>query len=140
MQQKPLRRDISATRPIAAVKEWQRSADRLPSGFAEERSSLHRAPTRFWLLFLLSLTCVPQAEAQEGGKPFAVDLELILAVDVSRSMDDEEFRVQRNGYIDAIRHPDFIRAITSGGAGRIALTYVEWSTRLYQKVVVPWQL
>jgi hypothetical protein len=101
---------------------------------------LHRAPTRFWLLFLLSLTCVPQADAQEGGKPLAVDLELILAVDVSRSMDDEEFRVQRSGYIDAIRHPEFIRAITSGGTGRIALTYIEWSTHLYRKVVVPWQL
>lgn len=55
-------------------------------------------------------------------------------------MDDEESRVQRSGYIDAIRHPDFIRAIKSGGTGRIALTYIEWSTNLYQKVVVPWQL
>jgi hypothetical protein len=69
-----------------------------------------------------------------------VDLELVIAVDVSRSMDEEEFRLQRNGYVEAIRHPDFVEAVTSGAYGRIALTYVEWSGRLYQKVVVPWQM
>ena len=64
----------------------------------------------------------------------------MIAVDVSRSMDDDEFRLQRSGYVEAIRHPDFVHAVTSGGYGRIALTYVEWSRRLYQKIVVPWRL
>ena len=55
-------------------------------------------------------------------------------------MDEEEFRLQRNGYVEAIRHPDFIAAVTSGGDRQIALTYVEWSGSLYQRVVVPWRL
>lgn len=69
-----------------------------------------------------------------------VELELVIAVDVSRSMDAEEFRLQRSGYAEAIRDPEFLRAIGSGATGRIALTYVEWSGRLHQKVVVPWRL
>lgn len=77
---------------------------------------------------------------QETGGSVPVDLKLVIAVDVSRSMDDEEFRLQREGYVEAIRHPDFVRAATSGEYRRIALTYVEWSGRLYQKTVVPWRL
>jgi hypothetical protein len=69
-----------------------------------------------------------------------VDMELVIAVDVSASMDREEFLVQRSGYVEAIRHPDFVRAIQSGGLQRIALTYVEWSAQSWQKVVVPWQV
>jgi len=90
-----------------------------------------------WRLALLVATSSleSQALAQEP-----VDLALVIAVDVSRSMDDEEFRLQRNGYIEAIRHPDFIRAATSGGEGRIALAYVEWAGRLTQRVVVPWRI
>jgi hypothetical protein len=78
-----------------------------------------------------------------GGPPARgeqVDLELVIAVDVSRSMDEEEFRLQRQGYVEAIRHPDFVRAVKSGAEGRIALTYVEWSARLSQKIVVPWRI
>lgn len=67
-------------------------------------------------------------------------MELVLAVDVSASMDREEFLVQRRGYVEAIRHPDFVRAILSGDLRRIALTYVEWSGPGWQKVVVPWRL
>jgi hypothetical protein len=69
----------------------------------------------------------------------AVDMELVIAVDVSASMDREEFLVQRRGYVEAIRHPDFVRAIHAGGLRRIALTYVEWSAESWQRVVVPWQ-
>lgn len=83
---------------------------------------------------------ITTARGQGTGEALPVDLELVIAVDVSRSMDEEEFRLQRNGYVEAIRHPDFIAAVTSGGYRRIALTYVEWSGRLYQKVVVPWRV
>lgn len=89
--------------------------------------------------FFLAPSAGP-AHAQESGGWDSVDLELVIAVDVSRSMDEDEFRLQRSGYAEAIRHPDFVRAATSGGAGRIALTYAEWSGRLYQKIVVPWRL
>jgi hypothetical protein len=70
----------------------------------------------------------------------AVDLELILAVDVSRSMDSDEQRVQRNGYVTAFRTPEILQAIQSGAYGRIAVTYMEWSSSYYQMTLVPWTI
>lgn len=67
-----------------------------------------------------------------------VDLELVLAVDVSRSIDDEEFALQRQGYAQAFSHPSVIHAIQSGPHGRIAVAFVEWSGADFQKLVVPW--
>ena len=69
-----------------------------------------------------------------------VDLELVLAVDVSWSMDPEEQRLQRDGYVEAFRDPQIIKAIQSGPQGRIAVTYVEWAGPDIQFVVVPWML
>ena len=69
-----------------------------------------------------------------------VDLELVLAVDVSWSMDPEEQRLQRDGYIGAFRDPQIIKAIQSGPQGRIAVTYVEWAGPEIHFVVVPWML
>ncbi len=67
-----------------------------------------------------------------------VDLELALAVDVSRSVDDEEAALQRSGYIKAFRHPSIIDAIKSGPLGRIAVTYYEWAGYARIRPVVPW--
>lgn len=67
-----------------------------------------------------------------------IDLELVLAVDISLSMDQDEQRLQRKGYISAIRHPDVIAAIKSGGYGRIAVSYVEWAGVDYHRVIAPW--
>jgi hypothetical protein len=69
-----------------------------------------------------------------------VDIELVLAVDVSRSMDAREQQVQREGYIEAIRHPEVIAAIKSGLRGRIAVTYFEWAGPSSQQIVVPWTM
>ena len=69
-----------------------------------------------------------------------VDLELVLAVDVSPSMDVDELHVQRQGYVAAFRHPDVLAAIRSGPIGGIAVTYVEWSGPQSQVTVVPWTL
>ena len=80
------------------------------------------------------------AGAQSAGDAIDVDLELVLAVDVSGSMDDEEHAVQRAGYIAAIRHPDFARAIRAGAHQRLALTYVEWAGPILQATVLPWRL
>ena len=68
-----------------------------------------------------------------------VDLELVLAVDVSPSMDVEEQILQRQGYVRAFRHPEVINAIQLGAYGRIAVTYVEWAGT-YQRVIVPWRI
>jgi hypothetical protein len=67
-----------------------------------------------------------------------VDLALVLAVDISTSMDADEQQLQRDGYVAAFRHPDLLQAIASGAHGRIAVTYVEWAGRNIQYRVVPW--
>lgn len=72
--------------------------------------------------------------------PTAVDLELVLAVDVSMSMDMSEQRLQREGYVRALRDPDVVAAITDGVHGRIAIAYMEWAGEAYQRMVVPWTL
>ena len=70
----------------------------------------------------------------------AVDLELVLAVDISRSISAEEAELQRQGYITALADPLVIKAVTSGDYGRIALTYVEWAGFDYYRTVVGWSV
>ncbi|PWJ10205.1 DUF1194 domain-containing protein [Jannaschia seohaensis] len=67
-----------------------------------------------------------------------VDLELVLLVDVSRSMTERELEIQRQGYAAALRSDDVFAAIRSGLLQRVALTYVEWAGT--QDVVVDWRL
>ena len=69
-----------------------------------------------------------------------VDLELVLAVDVSRSIDADETALQRAGYSEAIRHPDFLRAIKAGYHGRIAISYFEWAGNVRQDSIVSWRI
>ena len=64
----------------------------------------------------------------------------MLAVDASRSMDLTEFAVQRDGYLQALRHPDLVRAITAGPLGRIAIAYFEWSGQAQDGTLVPWRI
>ena len=73
-----------------------------------------------------------------AAKEKPVDLELLLAVDVSGSVDAEEARLQREGYLGALRNPEVIAAIKSGMLGRIALSYVEWAGLGWYKVIVDW--
>jgi hypothetical protein len=68
-----------------------------------------------------------------------VDLELVLAVDVSGSVDDWEASQQRDGYVAAIADPAVLQAIRSNFHGRIAVVYVEWSGAEQQQVVLPWR-
>jgi len=68
----------------------------------------------------------------------AADLELVIAVDVSLSMDLDEQRLQRDGYVAAFRDPEVHKAITSGPNGRIVVTYMEWAGPPTQQVVIPW--
>jgi hypothetical protein len=67
-----------------------------------------------------------------------VDLLLVLAADVSRSIDSEKFQLQREGYAAAITDPRVLEAIRSGRAGRIGLSFVEWSGLTSQRVVIDW--
>ncbi|AWK87035.1 DUF1194 domain-containing protein [Azospirillum thermophilum] len=67
-----------------------------------------------------------------------VDLELVLAVDVSGSVDPDEAKLQRDGYIAALMNPKVQQAIAGGPFGRIAATYVEWAGESHQQVIVGW--
>ncbi|HTI87731.1 MAG TPA: DUF1194 domain-containing protein [Alphaproteobacteria bacterium] len=77
-----------------------------------------------------------QAPAPAGGVP--VDIELVLAVDASLSIDAEEAQLQRQGYYQALTDPKVIQAIQSGPNQRIALFYFEWASEFYQRVIVDW--
>ena len=83
------------------------------------------------------LTMAVPAEAKEARD---VDLELVLAVDVSGSIDDEEARLQREGFVTAITNPHILRAIRSGPFGRVAVMYVEWSGLDRHRIVAGWTL
>jgi hypothetical protein len=79
-----------------------------------------------------------QARAEGGGTP--VDVELILAVDVSYSMDEEEQRLQRAGYVEALRSRQFAEALKAGVHGKVAIAYMEWAGAKDQWVVAPFTL
>jgi hypothetical protein len=78
------------------------------------------------------------ADRSPGAVP--VDLELVLAVDVSYSMDPDEQALQREGYAMALTSKEFMQALREGANGKIAVTYVEWAGQFDQRIVVPWQL
>ncbi|WP_171100073.1 DUF1194 domain-containing protein [Ruegeria sp. HKCCD7255] len=86
--------------------------------------------TIFASTFLLAAPAVSQATE--------VDLELVLLVDVSRSMTERELEIQRQGYAAALQSDEVFAAVRSGLLQRIALTYVEWAGT--QEVVVDWRL
>ena len=81
----------------------------------------------------------PQLAAAKDANP-TVDVELVLAVDVSYSMDMDELALQREGYAQAIISKEFLQALKSGPNGRIAITYFEWAASTDQKIVIPWRL
>jgi len=78
------------------------------------------------------------ADTRERAIP--VDVELIIAVDVSYSMDPEEQALQREGYILALTSKEFLHALRQGANGRIAITYFEWAGQFDQKIILPWRL
>ncbi|WP_291866066.1 DUF1194 domain-containing protein [Bradyrhizobium sp.] len=70
----------------------------------------------------------------------SVDVELVLAVDVSYSMDMDELAIQREGYAQAIVSKEFLQALKSGPNGKISVTYFEWAASSDQKVIIPWRV
>jgi hypothetical protein len=83
---------------------------------------------------LLAVTSAPVRAAEQ------VDLLLVLASDVSRSVDTRKFELQRQGYAAALSNPRVIEAIKSGPHGRIAICFIEWSGATSQKVVIDWTI
>ena len=78
------------------------------------------------------------ADTRVGAIP--VDVELVIAVDVSYSMDPDEQALQREGYILALTSKEFLQALRQGVNGKIAITYFEWAGQSDQKVIMPWRL
>jgi hypothetical protein len=78
--------------------------------------------------------------AQKSSSAIPVDTELVLAVDVSYSMDPEEQQIQREGYIEALTSREFMGAIRAGTHGKVAVLYFEWAGPTDQKIIVPWRM
>ena len=92
---------------------------------------------RKWIVpFVALLVSLPGYAAAE----IEVDVELVLAVDVSRSMSPRELEIQRRGYAEALVSDDVVKAIEGGLIGQIALRYVEWAGFGSQRVIVDWSL
>jgi Protein of unknown function (DUF1194) len=81
-----------------------------------------------------------QTGPRVAEKEATVDVELVLAVDVSYSMDMDELAIQREGYAQAIVSKEFLQALKSGPNGKIAITYFEWAASSDQKLIIPWRL
>ena len=80
----------------------------------------------------------PQTAIQ-GDSRTAVDVELVIAVDISYSVDPDDLAAQREGFAKVIVSEDFLRALRTGPVGKIALTYFEWSSTKDQRIIIPWR-
>ncbi len=90
---------------------------------------------RFFVAAAVAVGCLigsPLARAE------TVDVALVFAADVSRSVDDDEFKLQRQGYATAITNPRVLQAIAAGPHGAVAICFIEWSGPEEQQVVAEW--
>jgi len=100
------------------------------------------------MLFIGAIAGAAGAATSGPGSPMvdtpdsrpAVDIELVIAVDVSYSMDLDELAVQREGYAQAIVSKEFLQALKNGPNSKIAVTYFEWSATSDQKIIIPWRM
>jgi Protein of unknown function (DUF1194) len=95
---------------------------------------------RFLNAFACLIVALPLSSPLPVQAAQPVDLKLVLAIDVSGSIDPEEAQLQREGYQRALVNEEVVKAITSGPLGKIALSYVEWAGLGHYKVVVDWQV
>ena len=86
------------------------------------------------------LSAQPGRQSADKDVSPTVDVELVLAVDVSFSMDMDELALQREGYAQAIVSKEFLQALKNGPNGRILITYFEWAASTDQKIIIPWRL
>jgi len=89
---------------------------------------------------LASILYLGLAAAPAAQNPYPVDLELVLAIDCSYSVDAQEFALQKIGLAAAFRHPAVVAAIQAGAHGAIGVAVVQWSGAANQSTVVPWTL
>ncbi len=87
-----------------------------------------------------SVVIAATAPAAAMAAAQAVDLELVIATDVSRSIDEDEAVLQRQGIAAAFRNPEIIRAISSGFHGKIGVAYIDYSSRAFNRIVIDWMI
>jgi Protein of unknown function (DUF1194) len=87
-----------------------------------------------------ALAAQPAAQFSDTQPGSAVDVELVLAVDVSYSMDMDELAIQREGYAQAVVSKEFLQALKGLPNGKIAITYFEWAASSDQKIIIPWRV
>jgi hypothetical protein len=94
------------------------------------------------LILALAASAAPTTRhfADMRANAVPVDVELVIAVDVSYSMDPDEQALQREGYILALTSKEFLQALRQGANGKIAVTYFEWAGQFDQKIIMPWRL
>ncbi len=117
--------------PHASIPAWG-------DGFEISQSLL---PSRRVALVLAASAAptVPKfADTRASAIP--VDVELVIAVDVSYSMDPDEQALQREGYVLALTSKEFLQALRHGPHGKIAITYFEWAGQSDQKILMPWRV
>lgn len=91
-------------------------------------------------LALAGLVGLPAPVTAQQGTMTRVDLELLLAVDISQSMDYDEHSIQRAGYVDAFRHKEVVQALMAGPEGKIAVMYMEWAGDFDPIPTIPWTI
>ena len=102
-------------------------------------SAIASVLTAAGLALTASAAPLPRLADQRAGA-IPVDVELVIAVDVSYSMDPDEQALQREGYVQALTSREFMQALHEGANGKIAVTYFEWAGEFDQKIVMPWRL
>lgn len=95
---------------------------------------------RSLFLTLAAMLQLVASSLQAEELPIEVDVALVLALDTSDSIKDDEWQLQKDGYIEAFRHPEIIDAICRGLRGKIAVTMVQWANDEQQAQVIGWTL
>jgi Protein of unknown function (DUF1194) len=95
---------------------------------------------RLSIVALAALAAAAMLPARAAAQAQTVDVAISLAADVSRSIDDEEFELQRKGYAEAVTSPQFLQAIQSGAHGAVALCFIEWAGPGQQALVAKWMV
>ena len=83
---------------------------------------------------------IAEMPGAKGGRAVEVDVELVMAVDISYSMDYDELALQREGYVQALTSTEFLNALKQGTNAKVAVTLVEWAGVNDQRIVLPWRL
>jgi hypothetical protein len=122
--------------PVSALLKFNRYESTVGEALAERELGMLSLPRLMTTLILAGgMSLLNGAAAPADTR---VDLALVLAVDVSFSMEPDEQDLQRHGFIEAFQSPEVHQAVRQGMLGRIAVTYVEWAGAFDQEIIVPW--